>query len=424
MKLLLRGGRVVDPSQGIDRVLDLLLEDGKIVALEGRIEAAGAEVIDCQGLIVSPGFIDMHVHLREPGEEWKETIETGTQAAVAGGFTAVACMPNTKPPNDNAEITRFILEKAARAGLARVYPVACITKGQQGQELTEFGDLQAAGARALSDDGRPVPEAALMRLALEYAKNFDLPIISHAEELSLSEGGHVNEGLASATLGLRGIPSQGEAVAIFREVMLAELTRSPVHIAHVSTKAGVEIIRAAKAKGLPVTAETAPHYFTLTEAATFGYDTNAKVNPPLRSEEDRRAVEAALGEGVIDVIATDHAPHSELEKVCEFEKAAFGLIGLETALPLALRLVERGVIDLSRLVTLLSVNPARILKVPGGTLKLGSPADVTVFDPEERWVLSPEDIHSKSKNSPFLGWELRGRAKLTIVGGRKVFSRL
>ncbi len=423
MKLLLRGGRVVDPSQGLDQEMDLLIEDGEIKALGEKLEVE-AEVIDCHGLVVAPGFIDLHVHLREPGEEWKETIETGLQAAVAGGFTAVACMPNTKPPNDNAEVTRFICQRAQEVGLARVYPVACITKGQKGEELTEFGDLKAAGAKALSDDGRPVPEAAVMRLALEYAKNFDLPIISHAEELSLTEGGQVNEGLASATLGLRGIPAQAEAIAIFREVMLAELTQSPIHIAHVSTKLGVEIIRAAKAKGLKVTAETAPHYFTLTEAATLGYDTRAKVNPPLRSEEDRRAIEAALKEGVIDVIATDHAPHSDLEKVCEFERAACGLIGLETALPLSLRLVERGSLDLSRLVTLLSVNPARILKVPGGTLRPGSPADVTVFDPEERWIVTPEALHSKSKNTPFLGWELKGRAVLTIVSGRVVFSRL
>ncbi len=424
MKLLLRGGRIVDPSQGLDQELDLLLEDGRVQALGEKLEVQGAKVINCQGLVVAPGFIDMHVHLREPGEEWKETIETGLEAAVAGGFTAVACMPNTKPPNDNAEITRFILERANQVGLARVYPVACITKGQKGEELTEFGDLKAAGARALSDDGRPVPEAVVMRLALEYAKNFDLPVISHAEELSLSEGGQVNEGLASATLGLKGIPSQGEAIAIFREVMLAHLTQSPIHIAHVSTKLGIEIIRSAKARGIKVTAETAPHYFTLTETATLGYDTRAKVNPPLRSEEDRQAIEEALAEGVIDVIATDHAPHSELEKVCEFERAACGLIGLETALPLSLRLVERGTFDLSRLVSLLSTNPARILKVPGGTLRPGSPADVTVFDPEERWVLTPEVLRSKSKNTPFLGWELKGRAVLTIVSGRVVFTRL
>ena len=423
MKILLKGGRIVDPSQGLDQAADLLLEDGKVVALAPDLAVEDARVLPCEGLIVCPGLIDLHVHFREPGEEWKETIATGSLAAVAGGFTAVACMPNTRPPNDNAEVTRYILKKAQEAGLCRVWPVACITKGQKGEQLTEFGELKKAGAVAVSDDGRPVPEAAVMRLALEYAKNFDLPVISHAEELSLSRGGHVNEGLASARLGLRGIPAQGEAIAIFREVMLAELTGSPVHIAHVSTRSGVEIIRRAKEAGLSVTAETAPHYFSLTEEATFGYHTNAKVNPPLRSEEDRRAIEEALRDGTIDAIATDHAPHSPLEKFCEFERAAFGLIGLETALPLALHLVERGIISLPRLVELLSCAPARILKLPGGSLREGSPADVTVFDPEARWVVTEEELHSKSKNSPFLGWEMRGRAVYTIVGGRVVFSR-
>ncbi len=423
MRIVLRGGRVVDPAQGIDQKMDLLIEGEKIKALEPELPSLEAQEIDCAGLIIAPGFIDMHVHLREPGEEWKETIETGTLAAVAGGFTAVACMPNTKPPNDNAEVTTFILERARETAHARVYPVACITKGQRGQELTEFAELKRAGAVALSDDGRPVPEAGVMRLALEYAKNFDFLLISHAEELSLSEGGHVNEGLASARLGLKGIPPQGEAIAIFRDIMLSELTGAPIHIAHVSTKLGVDIIRQAKEKGLPVSAETAPHYFSLTEEATFDYETNAKVNPPLRSETDRRAIEEALKEGVIDVIATDHAPHSELEKRCEFERAACGLIGLETALPLGLRLVERGIIDLKRLIALLSTNPAQILKVPGGSLKPGAVADITVFDPQSRWVVLPENLHSKSKNSPFLGQEMKGQVVFTLVSGKVAFSR-
>ncbi len=424
MKLLLKGGRIIDPSQKIDLNGDLLIAEGKIKEIAPEIHAESAKIINCQGLIVCPGLIDMHVHLREPGEEWKETIATGTLSAVAGGFCAVACMPNTKPPNDNAEVTRFILKKAAEANLARVFPVACITKAQKGEELTEFGELKDAGAVALSDDGYPVPDAGLMRLALEYAKNFDLPIISHSEELSLSQGGHVNEGLASAKLGLKGIPREGEAIAIFREVMLAKLTGYPVHIAHVSTRLGVEIIRAAKAQGIPVTAETAPHYFSLTEEATFGYRTNAKVNPPLRTDEDREAICQALADGTIDAIATDHAPHSPLEKVCEFEKAACGLIGLETALPLALRLVRERVISLSRMIELMSLNPARILKIYGGSLKLEAPADVTVFDPEKRWVVTEDALHSKSKNSPFLGWEMQGQALLTIVAGEIKFSRL
>ncbi|OAG28705.1 dihydroorotase [Thermodesulfatator autotrophicus] len=424
MKILLKGGRIVDPSQKLDLIGDILISSQKIEAISPNISAEDAKIIDCQGLVVCPGFIDMHVHLREPGEEWKETIETGTKAAVAGGFTAVACMPNTKPPNDNAEVTRFILKKAEEAGRARVYPVACITKGQKGESLTEFGELKEAGAAALSDDGFPVSDAYLMRLALEYAKNFDLPIISHAEELSLSKGGHVNEGLASSKLGLKGVPAEGEAIAIFREVMLSKLTGTPIHIAHVSTREGVEIIRRAKEEGIPVTAETAPHYFSLTEEATFGYNTNAKVNPPLRSELDREAIKEALADGTLDAIATDHAPHSPLEKLCEFEKAACGLIGLETALPLGLRLVKEKVISLSRLVELMSCNPARILGIDGGTLKPGHTADITVFDPEKIWVVDEKALHSKSKNSPFLGWEMKGQAVLTIISGKIVFSRL
>ncbi len=424
MKILLKGGRIIDPSQGLDQVLDLLIEGGQVKALDKSLSAPGAKLIDCDGLLITPGLIDMHVHLREPGEEWKETIATGTLAAAAGGFTAVACMPNTNPPNDNAEVTRFILDKAAKEAFTRVYPIACITKGQRGEELTEFGELKASGAVAISDDGRPVPEALVMRLALEYAKSFDLLVISHAEELSLTTGGQVNEGLASACLGMRGIPAQAEAIAIFREVMLAELTNIPIHIAHVSTKLGVEIIREAKRRGIPVSAETAPHYFTLTEEATLDYNTYAKVNPPLRTAEDQSAIIEALKDGTLDVIATDHAPHSDLEKEVEFEAASFGLIGLETALPLTLRLVFEGSISLLQAVELLSTNPARILRVPGGNLKEGSPADVTVIDPNHTWVVTEDVLHSKSKNSPYLGWQMQGQAVLTIVGGEIVFSRI
>ncbi len=424
MSLLLQGGRVIDPSQGIDAVLDILIENGQIKALGERLSGQGARKIDCHGLIITPGLIDMHVHLREPGEEWKETIATGTLAAAAGGFTAVACMPNTQPPNDNAEVTRFILKKASQEAFTRVYPIACITKGQEGTQLTEFGDLKRAGAVALSDDGRPVPDAFMMRLALEYAKNFGLPVISHAEELSLSQGGQVNEGLASATLGLKGIPAEGEAIAVFREIMLAKLTDTPVHIAHVSTKVAIDIIRWAKKQGIPVTAETAPHYFTLTEEAALGYNTYAKVNPPLRSAEDREAICQALSDGTIDAIATDHAPHSDLEKFIEFEQAAFGLVGLETSLALALRLVNQGLLSLSRAIALLSTNPARILKIAGGSLRVGSPGDVTVIDLEKKWVPRKENLHSQGKNSPFLGWELQGQAVMTIVEGKITFSRM
>ena len=423
MKILIKKARIVDPSQGLDQEGDLLVERGRIKALGPDLPSEGAQVISAEGLWLFPGLIDMHVHLREPGEEWKEDLESGTLAAAAGGFTAVACMPNTKPPNDSPEVTRQILSRAKEVGKVKVYPVACLTKGQQGQELAPFGELKEAGAVALSDDGRPVMDSGVMRLALEYARSFDLPVISHAEDLGLSAGGQVNEGPISARLGLKGIPPEAEAVAIFREISLARLTGYPVHIAHVSTRLGVEILKRAKEEGLPVTAETAPHYFTLTETAVLDYNTNAKVNPPLRSEEDRVAIIAALEEGIIEVIATDHAPHSPLEKEVEFPRASFGLLGLETALPLTLRLVREGHLTPLRLAELMSLNPARILKVPGGTLKPGSPADLTLINPEETWVVTEEELHSKSRNSPFLGWEMKGRAVITMVEGKIVWQK-
>ena len=422
MKILIHKARILDPSQGLDQEGDLLVEDGRIAALDREIPAdAQTEVIEARGLWLMPGLIDMHVHLREPGEEWKEDLESGSRAAAAGGFTAVACMPNTRPPNDSPEVTRYILSRAREVNLVRIYPVACISRGQKGEELAPFGELRKAGAVAVSDDGHPVKDAGLMRLALEYARSFDLPVISHADEPGLSAGGQVNEGPISARLGLKGIPTEAEEVAIFREVALAKLTGHPIHLAHVSTAGSVALIRRAKEEGLPVTAETAPHYFTLTEEAVLGYNTNAKVNPPLRSETDREALRQALAEGVIDAIATDHAPHSPLEKAVEFPAAAFGLIGLETAVPLTLKLVREGIISPLRMAELLSTNPARILRVPGGSLKPGAPADLTLIDPEAVWVVTEENLHSKSKNSPFLGWEMQGRAVLTMVGGRIVW---
>ncbi|HFB83594.1 MAG TPA: dihydroorotase [Thermodesulfatator sp.] len=424
MRLLLKGGRIIDPSVALDMEGDLLIEEGQIRAIDREIPAdEGLEVIDCRQKVILPGLIDIHVHLREPGEEYKETIETGTLAAVAGGFTAVCTMPNTKPPNDCAAVTKFIRDRAREQGHCRVYPVAAITVGQRGKRLTEFADLKEAGAVALSDDGHPVADAFLMRLALEYSRNFNLPIISHAEELALSAGGQMNEGALSTLLGLKGIPKAAEEVAIFRDISLAALTGAPIHIAHVSTKGACEIIRRAKEAGVPVTAETAPHYFSLTEEAVAGYNTLAKVNPPLRTEEDREAIIEALAEGVIDVIATDHAPHSVLEKEVEFAQAACGLIGLETALPLTLRLVRRGIINWLRMAELLSLNPARILGLPGGQLRPGSPADITVIDPELSWRVTPEGLKSRSKNSPFLGWEMKGAAILTLVRGRVAFKR-
>jgi dihydroorotase len=418
--LLLKNGRVIDPANGIDQIRDVLIVDGRIRALGQPGSLAGHDglVYDVTGKWVVPGLIDMHVHLREPGQEYKETIETGTRAAAAGGFTAVACMPNTKPVNDNQTVTVFILAKAAEAGLARVYPVGAISSGSNGEHLAEFGELRQAGAVAVTDDGLPVGNSQLMRRALEYAGNHDLLVISHAEELSLSQGGAMNDGALATRLGLRGIPHVAEEIMVYRDLALAEFTGRPIHIAHVSTRESLALIRRAKEKGVAVSAETAPHYFTLTETAVDGYNTLAKMNPPLRTEADVAAVREALRDGTLDAIATDHAPHGELDKDQEFDLAANGIIGLETAVPLTLQLVREKQLDARRMVELLSVNPARILGVPGGTLSVGAPADIAVIDPEKKFVFTEESIQSKSRNSPFLGWELQGKAVLTIMAGR------
>lgn len=364
----------------------------------------------------------MHVHLREPGEEYKETIASGTRAAAQGGFTAVAAMPNTKPVNDNATTTRFILERAKLTASARVYPVAAVTVGSQGQALAEYADLKGAGAVALSDDGRPVMNALLMRRALEYARTFDLPIISHAEDLHLRADGVMHEGVVSVCLGLKGIPAAAEEVMVSREVALAQLTGARLHIAHVSTAGSVEIIRRAKAAGIPVTAETAPHYFSLTDEAVEGYNTNAKVNPPLRTATDVAAIKAGLADGTLDAIASDHAPHSSLEKDLEFAAAAFGLIGLETSLGLSLKLVHDGHLTLSQLIAKMSTNPARILGVEGGTLTPGAPADLTIIDLQREWQVEVNSFASKSRNCPFQGWRLKGQAVYTILGGKVVWQ--
>jgi dihydroorotase len=422
--MLIQGALMVDPAQGLEGPRDLLVEDGKIAAIEppGTIPGEGRRVLAAQGLVLTPGLIDMHVHLREPGEEYKETIETGTRAAVQGGFTAVACMPNTKPVNDNASITRFILEQAAAAGLARVYPVAAISMGSQGEQLSEYGEQREAGAVAVSDDGRPVMNPMLMRRALEYARTFGVPVISHAEDLELRGEGVMHEGRVSLELGLKGIPAAVEEVMIFRDITLAGLTGGRLHIAHVSTAGSVEIIRRAKAAGLPVTAETAPHYFSLTDAAVYGYDTNAKVNPPLRTAADVAAIKEGLKDGTLDTIACDHAPHNTVEKDLEFQAAAFGLLGLETSLGLSLKLVHDGVLTLSQLVTRMSLNPARILRVPGGTLAIGAPADLTLIDLNRDWTVDVKNFASKSRNCPFHGWSLKGKAVMTVVGGKVVSS--
>ena len=422
MSILISGGLVVDPALGLEEVRDLLVEDGRIVALEppGAIPAEGREVIDARGLVVAPGLIDMHVHLREPGEEYKETIETGTAAAARGGFTGVACMPNTRPVNDSSAVTRFILDQADRMGRARVYPVGAISQGSLGESLSEYGELKAAGCVAVSDDGRPVMHALLMRRALEYARTFDLLVISHAEDLELRGEGVMHEGKVSVRLGLKGIPAAAEEIMVYRDIRLARLAGARLHLAHVSTAGSVAIIREAKLAGFDITAETAPHYFTLTDEAVLGFDTNAKVNPPLRSEWDREAIMEGLADGTIDVIACDHAPHSVLEKDVEFAEAAFGLIGLETSVGLSLKLVHEGVLTMSQLIAKMSTNPAAILRVPGGTLALGSPADLTLIDPNREWTVDAAAFVSKSRNCPFQGWNLKGKAVMTIVHGKTI----
>ncbi|XCN75010.1 MAG: dihydroorotase [Candidatus Electrothrix aestuarii] len=413
--LLIKNGRIIDPANSLDEVRDLLIVDGRIADPATAIPS-GVQEIDASGCWVTPGFIDMHVHLREPGEEYKEDILSGTRAAAAGGFTAVACMPNTKPVNDSRAVTALILSQAEKAD-ARVYPVAAISKNSQGSALTEFGELRANGVVAVSDDGLPVRDSQLMRRALEYADDHDLLVISHSEEPSLSNG-VMNEGIVSTRLGLKGIPNAAESIMVYREIALAECLGKRVHIAHVSTAMSAELISAAKARGVRVTAETAPHYFTLTDEAVMGYNTNAKMNPPLRTEKDRQAIRQGLADGTFDAIATDHAPHSILEKEVEFDRAMNGIIGLETSLPLSLALVRDGVIDEKKLIELLSVNPARILGVEGGNLSVGSIADITVINPDLQFSYTEEHVVSKSKNSPFLGKRLQGRAVYTIMDGR------
>jgi dihydroorotase len=424
VSLLIKGGLIVDPTQNLEEPRDLLIEGDKIAALEpsGIINIEGHQFIEARGLVVVPGLIDMHVHLREPGEEYKETISTGAQAAVQGGFTAIAAMPNTRPVNDTVVVTSFIMSKAKSIADARVYPIGTISSGSQGQNLSEYGDLKEAGVVALSDDGRPIMNALLMRRALEYARTFGLPIISHCEDLDLRADGVMHEGRVSLELGLMGIPAAAEESMIFRDLALLQLTGGRLHIAHVSASGSVALIRQAKAAGLTVTAETAPHYFSLTDEAVKGYDTNAKVNPPLRTAADVAAIKEGLADGTLDAIACDHAPHTSLEKDLEFEAAAFGLIGLETSLGLSLKLVHDGVLSLTQLVAAMSTNPARILDIPGGTLAVGTVADVTLIDPNRTWTVDANTFASKSRNCPFHGWTLQGRAVMTIVGGRVVWE--
>lgn len=422
MKRLVRGGRVVDPSQELDGPFDVLIEDGHVARVEERIEPeAGVEVFDAAGLVVAPGLIDMHVHLREPGQEYKETVRSGTLAAAAGGFTAVACMPNTVPPNDNRSVTEHIMSEARSSGFARVYPIGAVSKGQRGEELAEFGEMVAAGAVAVSDDGYPVANAELMRRALQYARHYDIPVIQHAQDLDLSAGGVMHEGEWSTRLGLPGAPGAAEDVMVARDLILVEDSGGRYHVAHLSTARSLEMVRRAKQLRLPVTCEVTPHHLLLTDqtVADSGFSTHAKMNPPLRSEGDRQALLDGLADGTVDALASDHAPHHPDEKDVEFSVAPFGIIGLETNLSLCLdRLVRPGLLSMSRLVELFSTNPARILKIPGGTLVTGSPADLTLVNPEARVTVRAARFRSKSRNTPFEGWKLRGRAVATILGGR------
>jgi dihydroorotase len=420
--LLLEGGHVVDPATGRNEIADLLLRDGKVEAVGRSLgHPDGAEILDCRGAYVAPGFIDVHCHLREPGREDVETIATGARAAAAGGFTAICAMPNTEPVTDNQAAVGFIIRQASRVNAARVHPIGAISVGQKGESLAEFGEMVGAGAVAVSDDGRPVVSAHLMRTALEYAQTFGIPVIDHCEELTLAHGGSMNEGIVSARLGLKGIPAEAEEIMVIRDILLARRTGGHVHLAHMSTKGSVELIRWGKERGINVTAEVTPHHLTLTESAVEGYRTAAKMNPPLRTAEDVQVLQEALRDGTIDLVATDHAPHHYDAKDREFADAPFGIVGLETALALVVtELVESGMIDFATLVDRMSTRPARLFGLPGGTLAAGSIGDVTVFDPKFAWQVDPGTFLSKGRNTPYAGKELRGRARYTVVGGAVV----
>lgn len=418
-KTVIQNGRVIDPSQNIDGAHDLLIEDGLIKEI-GKAGSLSAEnVIDAKGLIVTPGFVEIHAHLRDPGFEYKETIHTGTLSAVSGGYTSVCCMANTDPVNDNASVTDYILRQAEKTGVCRVFPIGAITQGLKGEELAPIAELKDAGCVAISDDGLTVQNSHLMRIALEYAKSFDLPVTTHSIDADLCKCGHMNESLVSTKKGITGVPNAAEDVIIARDIMLAELTGSHLHVGHLSTREGIRLVEEAKERGVKVTCEVTPHHFTLTDENIEGYDTNYKMCPPLRSQADKDAIRDAFKKGgIIDAIATDHAPHGIIDKEVEFDKAAFGIIGFETALPLSLKLVQDGYLSLNEMVRLLTCRPAEVFNLSGGTLKPGVPADVTMFDMDCKWTLEKENIPSKSKNSPFLGHELKGRVTRTLVDGQ------
>jgi dihydroorotase len=423
--ILVRGGRVIDPSRDLDEIADVVVRDGRVAAVGRGLGAPdGAEIVDATGLVVAPGLVDVHTHLREPGQEDRETIATGAAAAVAGGFTAICAMPNTDPPIDNQSAVGFVVKQGAAAGAARVFPIGAISMGQRGEQLAEFGEMVGAGAVAVSDDGHPVASGQLMRTALEYARTFGIPVADHCEEPTLAAGGVMHEGIVSTRLGLKGIPAAAEEIMVARDVLLAGHTGGHVHLCHMSTRGSVALIRHAKDRHVPVTAEVCPHHYALTHEACGDYDTNAKMNPPLRELEDVEAIREGLRDGTIDLIATDHAPHHYDAKEREFDDAPFGIVGLETALGLGLTvLVAGGVLTLGALIARMSTIPARTFGLPGGTLATGRPADLIIIDPEVRWRVDPQRFRSKSRNTPFAGWELQGAVVRTVVGGRTVFLR-
>jgi dihydroorotase len=424
MRLLIKNGLVVDPSRYFEEVSDVLIEDDRIAGVFPNIEIADAQIFDATGLVVAPGFIDLHTHLREPGREDKETIETGAKAAAAGGFTSICCMPNTQPINDNATVTHYILERAKKLNLVNVFPIGAITKESQGQQLAEIGEMYEAGIVAISDDGRPVPNSLVMRRAMEYAKNFGLPVVDHCENKELAASGVMNEGYYSTLLGLKGMSHLAEEADVQRDLMLAEETGAHIHIAHLSTAGSLALVKQGKQKGIKVTCEVTPHHFSLTDSAVEGFDTNTKMNPPLRTNQDVEALIQGIIDGTVDVIATDHAPHHADEKALEYDRAPFGIVGLETAVSLSLdKLYHTGKISLMRFVELLSTAPSRVFNLARGTLVVGSPADITIFDPILDTTVNPALFRSKSRNSPFAGWQLKGAVIATIVNGKIIYHR-